>query len=110
MDINNIKNKYINMSKDYILNNKEKVSINDAIKYIKFSETELIELIGYVNLKKLLVYQNLSLDFIFRYILNPGYQHEDSERCITLEMVEYYQKYTIFDLLEYMKNHNINYV
>jgi hypothetical protein len=114
MNINNIKdeikNKYNNMSKEYILNNKNKISINDAIKYKKFTEDELIQLVGYMNLKTALVYQNLSLDFIFRYVLNPEYQDEDNERCITMEMVTYYQKYTIFDLMEYKKNNNITYV
>lgn len=68
---NDIKTRYIGMSKEYILNNKKKISINDAIKYVKFNEYELIDLLGYVNLKKVLVYQNLSLNFICRYILNP---------------------------------------
>lgn len=107
---NDIKTRYIGMSKEYILNNKKKISINDAIKYVKFNEYELIDLLGYVNLKKVLVYQNLSLNFICRYILNPAYQEEDNERCITKEMVSMYQKYNIFDILEYMKINDISYV
>lgn len=99
------KSYYKGLSKQFILDNKHKLSVNDCIKYHKFTEEELTELIGYINLKKVLVHQNLSLDFIFTYILNPSYQHEDNERMINEDMVVQYQKYTIFDLIDYKKKH-----
>jgi DNA-binding Xre family transcriptional regulator len=101
---------YNKLTEDDILNNKYTLNIDDILFKRKFNEDFLSKIIGYANLNTFLITQDLSKEFICKYILNPYYQYEDNEKTITLERACRSQKYSIEEMVDYIKNNNIEYI
>lgn len=98
------KEKYENLSKEYVLENLETLSVNDVLSYNKYEEEFLKKLIPYVNMKKLLITQDLSLGFIFQYILNEKYHFDDDEKLLDIDDVVRYQRYSLNEISKYIES------
>ena len=91
----------------YIIANKNEISFEDLLPKRKLSEEILKELIGYINLRQLIMTQKLSLDFICNYVLNDKYYSDDNETTITVGTICAHQQYSIEEINEYTKKLNL---
>jgi len=98
--------KYSNLSKDFVLQNIKTLSMHDVIAYNQYDEDFLIQLVPYFNMKKLLITQKLSLNFIFKYILNKEYHFDDDETLLDIDDIVRYQNYSLKEIEEYQKTNN----
>lgn len=91
-----------NFTEADIIKYKEQICFEKLLSERKLSQLTLEKLIGYVNLRQVLMTQTLTLDFICKYILDNKYYQEDNERTIHLGLVTTHQPYTYKQIKEYM--------
>ena len=91
------------LSESEIIENKASIAFEELLLERKLSEETLVKLMGYINLYQVLITQDLSLDFICRYILNDSLYRNDNETTITIELVITHQPYSFEEINEYIK-------
>lgn len=80
-------------------------TIYSRVMNTKCSEDYLKYAIEHIDIKTIYKYQELSLSFIFNYILNSDYYSSSEEEYITIEDIQIFQPYTKKEMYEY-NNHN----
>ena len=69
------------------------------------SEEYIVSLLPKVELKWIYQHQQLSLDFIFNYIMNPEYNDKSEDSWHTLTNILSYQKHSLQDAEIYLDSH-----
>lgn len=84
---------YTNMSEEDIVRNKMNICFEFLLPMRKFSINALEQLVDVIDLKQLVMTQDLTQGFIKDYVLNEKFQEMDDESTITPEFIREYQKY-----------------
>jgi hypothetical protein len=83
---------YQDYSEEDIIQNQENICFPILLKNKKLSIAALEKLIGHINLRQVILTQNLTPEFIAKYILNEKYYEEDDEKTITIGLIIKNQK------------------
>ena len=75
------------ITKEYVMNNHNMLLMDRYLFMFQFTEDEIEKFIDNVSMRRVLVTQKLTADFVIKYILNPNYHSDDSDSMLTVRYV-----------------------
>lgn len=87
------------ITKEFVMNNHKQMLMDRYLFMFQFTEKELKKFVDCVSMKRILITQKLSMQFVIEYILNPKYHVNDSDASLVIADVLQYQPH--LSLAEY---------
>jgi hypothetical protein len=81
------KSKNDSITKDYVMCNYHELFMDRYLFMFQFTEDEIEKFIDKVSMRRVLITQKLTADFVIKYILNEDYHVNDNDSMLTIRYV-----------------------